>query len=204
MVPRSTLRGRSPSSKARRSVGAATVIAQYPDIVIPPKDRMNEWDLALTIRGIPVDLRELSLDAYIFDDGKKSPGCESSNATSGRGRSRFVFRPLCSGRLGVTARGGCTSGTSLPARLCAPDRCAVSSRRSQPAFCPGLGWCPVHVVVLLRERIYLGTELRCRLRRSNWISGRVRLSSMLRCSALAFRRQRSLGASWKAALPGAA
>jgi hypothetical protein len=47
------------------------VIPQYPDIVIPPRDRVNEWDLSLTVRGIPVDLRELSLDAYIFNDGKE-------------------------------------------------------------------------------------------------------------------------------------
>jgi hypothetical protein len=60
---------------------------------------MNEWDLALTIRGIPVDLRELSLDAYIFDDGKEIAGlriieCDVWQGTITFRLSTAVLRPL--------------------------------------------------------------------------------------------------------------
>jgi hypothetical protein len=75
-------------------------IPQYPDIVIPPRDRVNEWDLSLTVRGIPVDIRELSLDAFIFDDGKEIAGLRIVEHDVWQGTIRFRLSPAVLRRLG--------------------------------------------------------------------------------------------------------
>jgi hypothetical protein len=75
-------------------------IPQYPDIVIPPRDRVNDWDLALETHGLPVDTRELSFDAFIFDDGKEIAGLRIVERDVWQGTIRFRLSPAVLRRLG--------------------------------------------------------------------------------------------------------
>jgi hypothetical protein len=75
-------------------------IPKYPDIVIPPRDRVNEWPLELTAGGVPVDLRELSLDAYIFDDGEEIAPLPIVERDIWEGTIKFRLSTAVLGRLG--------------------------------------------------------------------------------------------------------
>lgn len=75
-------------------------IPQYPDIVIPPRDRVNEWELTLIVGDVPVDLSELSLDAYVFDDGTEIAGLRIVEVDVWQGTIRFRLSPAVLRRLG--------------------------------------------------------------------------------------------------------